>query len=333
MSEKFPEVNFLFIDFIERGFYRNMLNSKSNIPKSWLAFELNVLRRLKFESAILPFCENANVGMYLKRWNSRVLANDALQTGWIKSVAAIQNNGEKLSDDDVNSVLEDAYVPQYRLQNPSLRNWFGETDAWWFDNVRNNIERLASPTSKAIALTVGMSVGDYVLSFAEDTREFRQPLSTVYRRLWSVLPETFNNSNNNVCLNKNAYDFIAENYADLMFLRLPQAHNQTPKTHLGRTAWREEWLRGGDDFWTDVERAGANRLGTAVETKSQYLRLLEETLITAKHIGTWAIAHVEDGFISTQEIVETIGHTRRVDTIFTKDFSELTGTKAVIITA
>ena len=303
------------------------------MPKGWLAFELNVLRRLKFESAILPFNADANLGSYLKRWSVRVLANDPNQFAWTKAVAAIQNNGEKLSDDNVNAVLEDAYVPNYRLQNPSLRNWFSETDAWWFDNVRGNIERLASPTMKAIAFSIGMSVGDYVLSFTDETRELRQPLSYVFRRLWSILPETFNNSNNNTCQNKNAYDFIAENYADLMFLRLPLAHNQPPKTHLGQTAWREEWRRGGDDFWTDFEKSQANRLGTSIETKSQYLRLLEETLITAKHIEKWTIAHVEDGFISTQEIVEIIGHVRRVDTIFTKDFSELTGTKAVIITA
>ena len=310
-----------------------MLIKSNTTPKGWLAFELNVLRRLKFESAALPFNADANLGSYLKRWNVRVLANDAMQTGWTKAVAAIQNNGEKLSDDDVNTVLEDSYVPRYRLQNPSLRNWFGETDAWWFDNVRGNADNLASPTAKAIALTVAMSVGDYVLSFTDETRELRQPLSNVFRRLWSVLPETFNNSQNNTCQNKIAYEFIAESFADLMFLRLPSAHNQTPKIYLGQSSWREEWLRGGDDFWTDFQRTQANRLGTSVETKSQYLRLLEETLITAKHIETWAIAHVENGFISTQEIIETIGRIRRVDTIFTKDFSELTGTKAVIITA
>jgi hypothetical protein len=56
-------------------------------------------------------------------------------------------------------------------------------------------------------------------------------------------------------------------------------------------------------------------------------------LQTAAHIKSWAISHVEDGAIGTQDIVETIGKIRRVDTIFTKDFSELTGTKAVIITA
>jgi len=70
-----------------------------------------------------------------------------------------------------------------------------------------------------------------------------------------------------------------------------------------------------------------------IETKSQYLHLLEETLRMAKHIPVWTIAHVEDGFVSTQDIVETVGRMRRVDTIYTKDFSELTGTKAVIITA
>jgi hypothetical protein len=118
-----------------------------------------------------------------------------------------------------------------------------------------------------------------------------------------------------------------------MFLRLPRAHNLTQKTYLGRAAWREEYLRGGDHFWIDLELRQAGRLGTLIETKSQYLRLLEETLRTASHIGAWAIAHVEDGFISTGELVETVGRVRRVDTVFTKDFSELTGTKAVIITA
>jgi len=307
--------------------------TKSIKPQGWLAFELNVLRRLKFTSAILPFTGEPNLGAYLKRWGVRVLANDLMQSAWTKAVAAIQNNAEKLSDVDVNAVLEDAYVPRYRLQNESLKNWFNETDAWWFDNVRNNIENLASPVSQAIALSIAMNVGDYVLSFEAETLQLRQPLSIVYKRLWSVQPEPVNNGQNNTCQNKTANDFIAENYMDLMFLRLPSAHNQNQRSYLGRTAWREEWLRFGGDFWKDVEISQAGRLGTLVETKSQYLRLLEETLRTASHLPTWAIAHVEDGFVSTQDIVETIGQIRRVDTIFTKDFSELTGTKAVIITA
>ncbi len=307
----------------------------NNTPRGWLAFELNVLKRLKFTTAALPFTSDANLGNYLKRWRVRVLANDLTLSGWTKAAAAIQNNSERLSDDDANIVLEDAYVPRYRLQNQALRTWFSETDAWWFDNVRQNIERLISPVSKAIASSVALSVGDYLLSFNEETLELRQPLSTVFRRLLSAQHEPVNNGQNNTCSNKNAYEFIAENFSsDLMFLRLPRAHNLSQRNYLGWTAWREEFLRGGDDFWNDLEVKQAGRLGTLIETKSQYLRLLEETLRTARHIKLWAIAHVEDGFIATQDIVETIGRAeRRVDTIYTKDFSELTGTKAVIITA
>jgi len=309
--------------------------SKSNVaPKGWLAFELNVLRRLKFSTAILPFTSEPNLGVYLKRWNVRVLANDLTQAGFVKAVGAIQNNAEILSEKDVELILEDAYVPRYRLQNESLKNWFNETDAWWFDNVRSNVEKLPSLVLQAVALNIGTKVGDYVLSFTEETRQLRQPLSNVYKRLWNTQPEPINNGQNNTCQNKTAKDFIAENVgADLMFLRLPTAHNSNQRNRLGQAAWREEWIHGDDKFWKDLEQAQAGKLGALVETKSQYLRLLEALLQTASNVPTWAIAHVEDGSIPTNEIVETIGRIRRIDTIFTKDFSELTGAKAVIITS
>lgn len=311
-----------------------MFTKSIHAPQGWLAFELSVLRRLKFSSAVLPFVGEPHLlGAHLKRGNIRVAANDLTQAGFVKAVAAVGNNAERLSESDVAAILEDAYVPRYRPQNECLKNWFNETDVWWFDNVRNNVEKLPSTILKAIALSVGTQVGDYVLSFTEDTRRLRQPLSKVYQRLWKMQPEPINNGQNNVCQNKPAKDFIAENFVDLMFLRLPAPHNSSRRNFLGWTAWREEWIHGDDKFWTASEAAQAGKFGGVVETKSQYLRLLEEVLQTASHISAWAIAHVEDGFISTQEIAEIIGRIRRVDTIFTKDFSELTGTKAVIITA
>jgi len=311
-----------------------MLQYSRNSPKSWLAFELNVLRRLTFSSVAIPFTHTPALASYLKRWDIRIQANDPLQSVWTKASSLIPNNGETLSADDVNVVLEDAYVPKYKLQNPDLRNWFTETDSWWFDNVRQNIEKLPTPVTRAIAASLAMAAGDYVLSFTEETRELRQPLSNVFRRLWTLQPEAFNNGRNNTCQNRPADAFIAESGgADLMFLRLPTPHSQHLKASLGQTAWREEWLRGGSDFWEATEAEQSGKLGMPTETKSQYLRLLEEFLRTASHISTFAIAHVEVGLISGQDIVETIGKVRRVEAVYTKDFSELTGTKAVIITA
>lgn len=303
------------------------------LPKSWLAFDLNVLRRITFKSAALPFTGESSLGAYLKRWNVRVAANDPLRSASTYGLAHITNNTERLSPDDVNVVLNDAYVPGYRLRNPTLRDWFNETDSWWFDNVRQNIDNLQTPIARAAASTLAMAAGDYILSFTDETREMRQPLSNVFRRLWSIMPEPVNNGLNNACQNQNADEFIAENTADLIFLRLPPAHTQTIRAFLGRAAWREEWLRGENGFWDDLETSLSGKLGAGTGTKSQYLHLLDETLRRASHIKNWAIAHVEAGFIQTQDIVDTISKIRRVDTVFTKDFSELTGTKAVIITA
>jgi hypothetical protein len=312
----------------------NMVGQLKTAPRNWLGFELNVLRRLTFKSIAIPLANDGALGSYLKRWDARVSTNHPLQSVWAKTQARVPNNSERLSSDDVNTVLEDAYVPGYKLRNPVLRNWFNETDSWWFDNVRTSIERLPTPIKRAVASSVAMAVGDYVLSFNDETMELRQPLSNVFRRIWTTEPEPVNNGQNNTSHNKIAEEFIAESQVDLMFLKLPRAHPQATRTFLGRTAWREEWIRGGTEFWRDYDAMLAGRLSSATETKSQYLHVVQEALRTAGHIETLVIAHTEDGFISTQDLLDAVRSVRsRLDRIFTKDFSELTGAKAVIITA
>lgn len=306
-----------------------MQNTKT--PSGWLAFELSILHRLKFTSAALPFTGDPAIGGFLKRRGVRVTANDILQADWHRSLAAIQNSSEKLSDDDVNLILEDVYVPGYRLANPSLRNWFSEIDAWWFDNIRGNLDLLGSPVKFAIAVNLVVAVGDYVRSFTDETLEFRQPLSNTFRRLWMDLIEPVTGGDGHSCQNKTPDTFIAESTAELMFLRLPPAEIRSAGNSL--RPWREEWLRCGDDFWPEFEASMTGKLGRAVETKSQYLRQLEDTLARATHMKNWAVGHIESGLISSHEIAEVIGKHRRVEAIYTKDFSELTGKKAVIITA
>jgi hypothetical protein len=310
-----------------------MEKSNGTIPNGWLAFELGVLRRLKFKSVSLAFAGEPDLGIYLKRWGARVAANDLAKWAATKATAFIENNQEQLTEEEVATVLEDAYVPRHKLYNPALRKWFNETDAWWFDNVRENSEKLESPAVRALALSLGMMVGDYALSFDEETREFRQPLSQVYRRIWNAQAAPVNNSQLNTSDNREAREFIAEQKTNLLFLRLPRIRSAHEPRRTSLSAWREEWVRGGDGFWDELEKARAGRLGTSVATKQQYLRFIEDLLQVALHLPAWAIAHAEDGFISTNDLVETINRVRKVETIYTKDFSELTGLRATIITA
>jgi len=301
----------------------------------WLSFELGVLQRLKFASIALPFTGEPNMGMHVKRWRVRVAANDPMVWSHIKSTALIENHGEQLSETDLDQVLEDAYVPHDKLDNPSLLKWFNEADACWFDNVRFAAEHLP-PLKRELALTAGMMTGDYVLSFDEDTRSLREPLclSKTFRLMLGSLPLAHDNTLRNKSSNQDVRDFIAERqHTDLLFLRLPPPVTQMSVARDPLAAWREEWLRGGDDFWLEFDKERGSKLGSRVQSKQQYLGFVEDLLRTASHIPSWAIAHTENGFISTEELVEKIARVRKVNAIYSKDFSDLLGVRASIIVA
>lgn len=309
--------------------------ASATFPNGWLNFELSVLRRLKFSSVALPFTGEPNLGVQLKRWQVRVAANDQMIWGYTKATALVENDSERLDEIDIEALLDDAYVPRDRLDNPSLLKWFNETDAWWFDNLRFNAEKLDNPYKRAFALTLGMMVGDYVLSFTTDNRNLREPfsLSRVFTHFAETIPLADDQTMRSKASHQDVHAFVAERrHTDLLFLRLPVPMQAQASQH-HPFAWREEWLQGGDDFWEDFEKGRAGKLGARVQSKQQYLGLVEHLLHTAAHLPAWAIAHTENGFISTDEMVETVSRVRKVDAVYSKDFSDLLGVRAAIVIA
>src|SRR5213082_1261259 len=247
-------------------------NSLNSGAIGWLGFELSVLRRLRFNSAAFPLSGEPNLAHYLKRWDARVAANDPAQWAWMKSQAFVENNSDILTEDDIEAVLEDAYVPGTFFRNPTLLTWFNETDAWWFDNVRANAERLTSQYKRALVLALGMGVGDYVFSFNLETRDLRQPLSlsNVFRRVWHTLMPPVNNLRKNSSSNQSARSFLAETQnTELLFMRLPRPTRATDSRNARVLTWREEWIRQGKGFWSDLSKEHNSKLDAYVETKEQ----------------------------------------------------------------
>jgi hypothetical protein len=311
-------------------------NTLGAFPQGWLNFELSVLRRLKFSSIAFPFTGEPDLCLQLKPWKVRIAANDPMLWAFTKLTALVENPNERLGEGEIATLLDDAYIPRDKLDNPSLLTWFNETDAWWFDNVRFNAERFETPYKRAVALTLGMMVGDYVLSFDEETRQLREPfsLSKVFQQMAEVLPYPYDNSLRTRARNQGVRTFIAERqHTDLMFFRLPAPIIQPQPARASLLSWREEWLRGGNDFWAELEEKQAEEFAARVQSKQQYLGFVEELLRTAAHIPAWAIAHTENGFISTDDLTETIGKIRRVEAVYSKDFSDVLGVRASIVTA
>src|SRR6267143_2438958 len=97
----------------------------------WLAFELGVLRRMKFSSVALPFTGEPERCAQLKRWKVRVSANDPMIWSYTKAMGLVENQVDRLDEQDLGILLEDAYVPRDKVDNPALLKWFNEVDAWW----------------------------------------------------------------------------------------------------------------------------------------------------------------------------------------------------------
>src|ERR1700752_2630598 len=97
----------------------------------WLAFELGVLRRLKFASIDLPFTGEPELAVHLKEWRVRVAAKDPMIWSYTKAIALVENHGHYLSLEDWDLLLEDPYIPLDELDNPTFLKWSNEIDAWW----------------------------------------------------------------------------------------------------------------------------------------------------------------------------------------------------------
>ena len=191
-----------------------------------------------------------------------------MRSAWTRCVGAIQNSSERLTDDDVNVILDDVYVPAHMLRNANLRNWFSETDSWWFDNIRSNLDRLGSPFKFALGADLAMSVGDYVHSFTEETRELRQPLSNVYRRLWMSCMNPINNGQITLP-QQNGSDSLPNRVRNLYFSGYRFWHWRR-----GRFAYCFCLARRMDprrnEFWADLNRSRSGKLGSRSKQKSHY---------------------------------------------------------------
>jgi hypothetical protein len=306
-------------------------NYSEQTPAGWLAFELSVLRRLSFRSVVSPLCAEPDVEAYLKRWGVRVSVNAVARWARVRAVARVENNAERLTQEDLDLLLEDVYVPGHRLRNDALARRFGEAHAWWFDNFRSNADRLNGDAKRALALDLGMMVGDYALSFDDETSELRQPLSRVASRLNGARPAPFDNRQRNAVKSGDARRFLADQpAADLLFLRLPPARASASDTvH----AWRDEFVGGDADTSSESDAARAERPAASAATRQQYLSNLEELLGAAGRARVWAVSHVDNGYLPVEELVEALRRHRKVETVYTKDFSELAGARAVMITA
>jgi hypothetical protein len=298
--------------------WRGWCGSSHN-QKTLLGFQASVLRQVEFRSIAIPYLNEARLDWYLKAWGKQIFANDP--RAWAGTVArATVEAVAEVGEDIISRILEDVYVPRVRLANPDLRRWFGETDAWWMDNLRRNINALEDELTRAQALTIGLQTGDYALSFSEETRELRRPLTTVFWQLGGRAVAGPAGHPHNRSFNLAADDFIKHARADLLYLNLRSSRDGGAGAE-GRSEWREAWVSGS-------QRAEADRATTPAilpQSRQSYLASIDRLLRPAGHFKTWAVECHEPGLATAQDIVDLIKEYRPVRATYSKDVTEVAG--------
>lgn len=298
--------------------WRGWVGSRYN-KKQLLGFQASVLRQLEFRSIAIPFWSEARLDWYLKAWGKIIFANDPRV--WAGTVArANVEAAQPLGEDTITQILEEVYVPRVRLENQDLRRWFGETDAWWMDNLRRNIEALDDRLMRAQALTLGLQTGDYALSFGNETLELRRPLTTVF---WRLAGRTFPGpaaQQHNRTFNEPAEDFIKHARADLLYLRAPASHTEVGGAE-ARSEWRETWVSGP----ANDQSTRFSKRSTTPQSKQAYLTSLDRLLKPASNFKLWAIEYQEPSLASAQDVIELIKEYRPVKASYSKDVTEVAG--------
>jgi len=186
--------------------------------------------------------------------------------------------------------------------------------------LRSNVDRLDDQLARAQALTLGIQTGDYALSFDEQTRELRRPLTTVFWRLagrFIAAPQGHPHSRS---FNQPIEEFIKHSRADVLFLNLPSSHSD----HGGadaRSEWRDAWVSGVARDKVD----SGGKVAAPPQSKQSYLASIERLLRPASSFRTWAIECQEPGLADAQDIVELIKEYRPVRATYSKDVTEVAG--------
>jgi HD domain-containing protein len=286
--------------------------------KTLLGFQASVLRQIEFRSIAIPSLNEARLDVYLKAWGKLIFANDPRAWGATVARATIEAT-EPLGEDIIARILEDVYVPGGRLANAELRRWFGETDAWWMDNLRRNIDRLDDQLMQAQALTLGLQTGDYALSFDDETRELRRPLTTVF---WRSAGRAFSapaTLPHNRSFNQPVEEFIKHARADLLLLSAPSSQMDRGCAE-ERSEWREAWVKGASD---DADSKVKSVIPS--QSRQSYLASVDRLLRPASHFRTWAIEYQEPGLATVQDLVALIKEHRPVKATYSKDVTEVAG--------
>lgn len=200
------------------------------------------ISKVEFDSLLDVFGGTGAISHKAKRFNKRVVYNDYLRFNHQIGLAIIENDGYRLTDEDVAFLLEDHDDLEYPtfIQDEFEGLYFTDEENAWLDRMHVNIQQLDNKYKRAIAYAavaqsslakrpynlyhranLYMRTEDVERSFGNKTT-WEKPFSEHFREnVEEYNAAVFDNGRDNVALNKDVMEWEEPPETDLVYLDPP----------------------------------------------------------------------------------------------------------------
>lgn len=276
--------------------------------------------------AIDAFSGSQSVAFLLKQIGVKTITNDFLNFNHQIGVALIQNNNEKLSQEDIELLFKDSdKKSDFTLMESVFTGiFFEKEEARFLDNFRGNIPLLKSKTKQALALAVmnrsltrKVTMGHFghtqALKYANDperikrNRSLIRPLKDIFIELVSKYNDAvFDNNKENLSYNENILDLLPKlKNIDLAYFDPPYCDSHADYQsfyHLLET-FTEYWE--DKQFINTIKRYDPQRF-SGFDKKKDVISSFEKLFELSKEIPNWLISYNDRSFPSVEDLAKII---------------------------
>lgn len=282
--------------------------------------------------ALDAFAGSQSVAFLFKQMGLQTITNDFLNFNNQIGLALIENESEKLTQDDLSILFQPAKNKEdFQLMKSVFTNvFFEESEADFLDNFRANIPLLASPYKQALAyavinrsmtrkITMGHFGHTQALKYASDperikrNRSLIRPVKDIFEELLPKYNEAvFDNKQDNKSYNQNILDLLPtlEN-VDLAYFDPPYCDSHADYQsfyHLLET-FTEYWK--DKEFVNGIKRYEPQRF-SGFDKKRDVIESFEKLFEYSQEIPHWLISYNDRSYPSVEELSKIISKYRDV---------------------
>jgi DNA adenine methylase len=219
----------------------------------------SVVAPLGVQSALDAFSGSACVAFMLKSLGLRVGANDHLRFAYQFAHASIENNHERLTDDDIRRLLTEPSDRETFIEDTFRDLYFSRSDCRFLDSLHANLVHLSTDYKRSVALAAAhraclkkraRGVFTYVgRRYDDGRRDLRRTLRSHFceaARAWNAA--VFDNSKKNKAYCEDVFR-LRPNGWDLVYIDPPYASLRSDNEYTRRY----HFLEGLASYWRDVE--------------------------------------------------------------------------------